>query len=688
MNRAFIPLRGKSSEPSCRRDITRQLERARFANSSVTGLQRSSHSDFEWHMRSTFLTLSVMLVACDPMLDASDGGTDAGPSDPAMRDGGSLTCQETYRQCDVEFRFRALDESSVQLRGDFDNWGLGVPMRREGADWVARVPLTVGSQVEYKFLINNSIWVLDPLNANKSAGGNSLRQNIQCESFRCPANAPDQAAFDWRDSVMSFVFVDRFHDADPSNNCPRVVSEFLADFQGGDWKGVTTRINEKYFTNLGVNTLWVTVPMQNTRAAGRGLDGRMYSAYHGYWPSDLESYERCFGTKQDLLDLVKAAHANQMQVLFDFAMVHMSNDAKVYSEHPEWFWDLNYKGQQCVCGSPVCPWDAEGKRCWFTDYLPHWNYTVEAARKYSVEQAARILVETNADGYRLDAIKHIDDSWLLELRKEVEKIANTRSPRPRMYFVGETYDFNNREYLKSFVDPKTKLDGQFDFPLRDRLLRAVMMRNSSMNDLRNFVDTNDSFYGSNALMSTWIGNHDLGRVIHMGEDTPLWDNSYASGQDRAFTNSPQLPRYRRPFERLANAYAFLMTSPGVPLIYYGDEIGLPGAGDPDNRRFMQWTGLTGDQEWLRSRVSLLGQLRKEHSAFRRGRRTSLSSTDDTYVYSMKDSTETLYVAINRSDSEQTVNGLPGKTLRDLYNQESVSGPSIRIPARSARILSE
>jgi glycosidase len=187
-------------------------------------------------------------------------------------------------------------------------------------------------------------------------------------------------------------------------------------------------------------------------------------------------------------------------------------------------------------------------------------------------------------------------------------------------------------------------------------------------------------------MSPWVGNHDLGRVIHMAEDTPMW-GAYDDGKNRAFNNPPTLPGYKRPFERLANAYVFLLTSPGVPLLYYGDEIGLPGAGDPDNRRFMQWTGLSPDQLWLRGRVAALGALRKDHPALRRGTRTSLSATADTFVYSMSDGTETLYVAINRGDADQTVGGLPAKMLQDLYNQSSVSGPSVMIPARSARVLS-
>lgn len=632
------------------------------------------------------LALTLFTTACGPVAPMSDGGTDGGST---TSDGGTTDCQEPYRLCTVEFRFRALDEQSVQLRGSFaaDGWTVGVSMKREGSEWVARVPAPFGSDVEYKFLINNSIWVTDPANTELSAGGNSLRRNISCTDFSCPPNAPQAAAFDWRDSVMEFVFVDRFFNADPSNDCHVANADPAGQYQGGDWKGVTQKVNEGYFTDRGVNTLWLTVPVKNATVSGGGGDGRQYSAYHGYWPIDLEQTESCFGTKQDLIDLVAAAHAKGMQVLFDFAMVHVHSSSPLFAQHPDWFWSLSFNGGQCVCDdASVCPWNAQGQRCWFTGYLPHWNYTVAAARDYSVAQAVKLLTDTQADGFRLDAIKHVDQSWLTQLRTEVEKVAATRSPRPRMYFVGETYDFGNRDYLKSFVDPKTKLDGQFDFPLRLQVLESVISRRAPMTALRDFVNTNDTFYGPNTLMSPWIGNHDLGRVIHMAEDVPMWSNPYADGKDRAFNNPPTVPNYRAPFERVANAFAFLLTSPGVPLLYYGDDIGLAGGGDPDNRRFMQWSNLSADQQWLRARVTKLGQLRKQHAALRRGHRTSLSATDDTFVYSMSDGAETVYVAINRGDSEQTATGLPTSALRDVLNEESVSGPALRVPARSVRVL--
>ena len=636
-------------------------------------------------MRSSLLVFgSVVFLACGPTTTGTDGGTDGGGMDP---DAGVTDCSEPYRSCGVEFRFRAIDEAAVEVRGNFSptGWMEGVKMTRDGDTWKATVPVPWGSAVEYKFLVNNNIWVTDPANP-KTANGNSLLDAVTCNTWTCEAGAPSSRAFDWRDAVIYFVFVDRFLDEDPSTNCSVPGADAPGQYQGGDWKGVTRRINEGYFNQLGVNALWLTVPVKNPTVAGLGADGHTYSGYHGYWPVDLDRLESCFGTEADLSALVQAAHGHGIQVLFDFAMVHLHSSAPVYAQHPTWFWPLNDNGRRCVCGDG-CDWNADGQRCWFTDYLPHWNYTVPEARDYSVGEALALVQKTGADGFRLDAIKHVDGSWLTSLRQRLQdEVVANRSPRPRFYLVGETYDFGNRDYLKSFVDVHTKMDGQFDFPLRLKLLQSVVMRQTPMTDLKSFVESNDGFYGPQAVMSTWIGNHDLGRVIHMAEDTPMWGDPYSDGKDRAWFNQPQVPGYRRPFERLANAYAFLLTSRGAPLIYYGDEIGLAGAGDPDNRRVMTWTGLTADQEWLKARISKLGQLRAAHPALRHGQRATLFVNDDAWVYSMTKETDVVYVAINRGDSDVTVSGLPADALFDEYNGVSVSGPSMVIPARSARVL--
>ena len=624
---------------------------------------------------------------------AQGGGTGGGGAGGGAGGGTPLPqCADALKRCAVQFTYPAGTETSAEVRGDFSDtgWAAGVAMTKSGNTWQATVPVPWNTPVQYKFVLDGSTWVLDPVNtATASSGGitNSLRSGTTCPTdYTCDAPSIAPGVFDWRDAVIYSVFVDRFADGDPSNNCTVSGVQAPANYSGGDWKGVTAKIQSGYFTSLGVNTLLLTDVVENFDGIGAGADGHAYSGYHGYWPSDLTRAEHCFGTEADLKALVEAAHAAHLKVLLDYAMVHVHLSSAVYQQHPDWFWPLSFNGGDCICNdNGVCPWNSQGQRCWFTSYLPHWNYTNPAARAYSVANVIDWVKRVGFDGIRADAIKHVDPSWMTDLRTALDtQVLAAQSPRQRFYMVGETYDFGNQGYIKSFIDPATKLDGQFDFPLRLNLLQAAVRGAMPLSSLKAFMDGNDSFYGSNAVMSTWIGNHDLGRVIHQAERPPRW-GEYDNGSNCAWSG-PGVVSGRAPYERVANAYAVLLTNRGAPLIYYGDEIGMPGCGDPDNRRLMQWTGLSADQQWLQARVAALGTVRAAHPALRHGNRTTLAVGNDTWLYSMTSPEETLYVAINVSDSPASVTGLPSGALDELVEGTSVTGPSANVPARQARIF--
>jgi len=187
-------------------------------------------------------------------------------------------------------------------------------------------------------------------------------------------------------------------------------------------------------------------------------------------------------------------------------------------------------------------------------------------------------------------------------------------------------------------------------------------------------------------MSTFLGNHDVPRSIHFAEDAPLWSDAWTDGKDRNWVNQPGLVGGTTAYQRVGVALALLMTNRGVPMIYYGDEIGMPGAGDPDNRRFMQWSGYSAGQSALLATVQKLGAARAAHAALRRGDRTTLVVDDEAWAYQMSDGSDTVYVALNRSDAARTVNGLPAKALTDALTGATFTGPSISVPARSAVIL--
>ncbi|MBI5611311.1 MAG: hypothetical protein HY902_20725, partial [Deltaproteobacteria bacterium] len=393
----------------------------------------------------------------DDAATPADAGDGSGGSDASDSDTAPSTCSDGEKWCNHSFVWTAQgDESSVEARGSWDGWKVGIPLTLSGSTWSGSGLLPQGQQFVYKFRIvrqsGKEDWQPDPsasqLIDDGYGGKNAVLPPLSCPSDGvCPApkticGVPAKlGAFDWRDAVLYFVFVDRFANGDPSNDQKASSADLadIANWNGGDWKGVTQKITSGYFKELGVNALWLTVPMDNTAAVEFGDDGKKYTAYHGYWPKDVNQPNSHFGAMADLQALVQAAHAQGIQVVLDYAMNHVHKDSPIFQNHPEWFHPLSVGGQECVCGSGVCPWDGpSGVWCWFRNYLPDFDFDNADARKASIDNVIWWMQQSGADGLRLDAIKHVEGAWLTELRtrllNEVEPVRGQH-----IWLVGETY---------------------------------------------------------------------------------------------------------------------------------------------------------------------------------------------------------------------------------------------------------
>ncbi|MBA3393745.1 MAG: hypothetical protein H0T89_13945 [Deltaproteobacteria bacterium] len=599
---------------------------------------------------------------------AGDGGIDVPPD--------GATC-EAKPTCTVTIRYTGTG-TNVSLRGDFapTGWTVGVPMTKQNGVFEVTLPVKDQQVVVYKFNVDGN-WIADPTNTRKSPDGHgAFNSVVRVDCDECPT----RPAFDWRDSIMYFVMIDRFANGDMANDAPISGVEGPGQYQGGDFKGLREKIDAGYFNDLGVNTLWLTSPIDNADNSNPGSDGHAYSGYHGYWPKDLDAAESKYGSEAELKAVVDAAHAKGIQVLIDYVMNHVHASSPVYAEHPDWFWpNDNGNGGNCVCGSG-CNWDNDRIRCWFDPFLPDFNFQNADARRYSIENAMAWAKRLGVDGFRLDAVKHLETSWLTDLRARIDPEVAWDQP---FYMVGETFD-GSRDLIKSYVNPSTMLDGQFDFPLRGQVLSNILRRDGTMGDLGGFLASNDSFYGAGSVMSTFLGNHDVPRTIHIAEDNPQF-GSWDGGKDRAWSNQPSLPAGKNPYERLTVAYTLLFTLPGIPMLYYGDEFGMPGAGDPDNRRFMQWSGYTANQTFLRDRLASLAKARTQHLALRRGTRTQLGVTNDVMIYKMTAPGDTVFVALNRGDAAQAAPGLPAGSYTDVVTGQAVTAP-LQVPARTGLVL--
>ncbi len=361
-------------------------------------------------MRSIRVLVATCLFwACSSAV--SNSNSDAGAPSDASADA-QVSCTAT---CDVEFRYPAEPGvSSVELRGEFgdDPWNTGLSLERSGDSWTAHLEMQDGALMQYKFVLNGTEWMLDPIQRSRipdSSG--SLNSVVQAD---CGCSESD---FDWRDAILYFVFLDRFFDGDPGNNMSVSGVPFEANYQGGDLVGLQQKIEEGYFDDLGVNVLWITSPIDNAQGIGEGRDGRTYSAFHGYWPRDMEAVDARVGTEQELRAMVDVAHEHGIKVILDYAMNHVHAESPLVSENPTWFWpNDNGFGGDCVCGSG-CDWGGEeGRRCWFTSYLPDFDFTNSAARAWSVNNAIGWIERSGVDGLRLDAVKQATSHPLLNFR--------------------------------------------------------------------------------------------------------------------------------------------------------------------------------------------------------------------------------------------------------------------------------
>ena len=624
--------------------------------------------------------------------------------------------------CDQEFRLDGYDSASeVLLTGTLvtPNWAAtaadgAIAMTKSGSSWVATVTLDPGSY-QYKFIVDGSTWIADPTNPDTVDDGfGGVNSVYKCGDVQ-PAACGDPADFDWRDTVMYFAMVDRFYDSD--GNSDPVSGASGADqwgnsgqYEGGDLAGVRAKMS--YLADLGVTALWLSAPYDNRDTPGAALDSNdthTYSGYHGYWPkpanidysdpnnpSPTPLVESRFGDASDLEMLVADAHAatsadgHGVKVLFDYVMNHVDIDSGLYQAHWDWF-ARDSNNQFRLCG-PDNLWDDPvwGTKCAFTDYLPPFNFDNTDARAWSINDAAWWAEEYGIDGYRLDAIKHVPLTWLTDLRSRLSTDI-TNPDGGRFYLVGETFDYYNRDLLKKFIDPKTMLDGQFDFPFKRELCEGVFDPAGSLDNFATFMDGNDGYYdGSDghAIMTTWIGNHDIPRAIHFAE-WKFGNCTQGSDTNNGWVDWGQ-PSASEPYDRLALAYALMMTNPGIPLIYYGDEIGLAGGGDPSNRRMMMWddSKLNAHQKELRAKVKQLANLRGRLKVLGRGHRTTLAKSHDTWVYRMGGcgtGFDDVVVAVNRATTARDVS-VPAGNWHDEITNTDVAAGTYSLPGLSYLVL--
>ena len=472
---------------------------------------------------------------------------------------------------------------------------------------------------------------------------------------------------DWRDAVMYFTMTDRFFNGDPSNDAPLSGLPALTNYVGGDLQGILDKIESGYFADLGVSAIWISWPGDNpdTAETGSYVDSddcqipqgapgyprveKQYSGYHGYWPRYLDRVEEHFGTMNTLKNMVTAAHRQGIRILIDLPINHVHDSSPFFLNHP-----TNYFNMDPIEICETIAW-ARPQTCWFSEFLPDIHYENERAVRDYMRMASWWVEESGCDGFRVDALKHVAWNFINSLRYEMNRKFGRSDVE--FYLVGETFSGDPND-IANYIG-EDLVHGQFDFPLNLHMLKAFGTQETGLDALysstRSFQEIYRNKYSS-AVMSNFIGNHDIARFLSLAAGDlycGVWDN--ISHISQGWRHPPSLPDNEEPYAKLRLAFSYLMTIPGIPLIYYGDEVGMPGANDPDNRRPMVFDDdLNAYQQENLAYIQTLTQIRQEHDGLRYGTLGPALLADSSFLaFPRLGTTERIAVVLNRSGSSRT-----------------------------------
>ena len=420
-----------------------------------------------------------------------------------------------------------------------------------------------------------------------------------------------------KDSIFYQIFPDRFANGDPRTD-PENVQPWDAaptgkGFQGGDLRGVIQKLD--YLLDLGINAIYLNPIF-------------LSSSYHRYNTSDYFQIDPKVGDMEDFKALIEVAHRNDIHIVLDGVFNHCGRGFFAFNDLLENQDQSPYRNWFHINRFPIdaySPGDATDYLGWWKlKSLPKFNTENLQVRNYLLK-VARYWIEQGADGWRLDVPNEIDDDGFWADFRETVLSVNRDA-----YLLGEIWE----------PDPRwanqTHFDDLMNYPVRDALLKFI---NGSLlpSQFADKVEKMTKLYPrENAYaMYNLVGSHDTERV---------W--TLLGGDQR----------------KVQQAFLFQFAYPGVPTIYYGDEIGLPGGKDPDCRRTFPWE----EEKWntqLRYFVQQLIHLRKRLPALRRGNFTRLLVDDPRgcYAFSRGLGDEKVVAAFNISSARRMLR-LPVSTL--------------------------
>ena len=479
------------------------------------------------------------------------------------------------------------------------------------------------------------------------------------------------------DDVIYLIMIDRFADGDPGNNNPQDAPPEANDphnpraFHGGDLRGIINHL--PYLKDLGITTLWLTPWTDNWNGVNRcDKPWCPNTYYHGYHTIDYYAVEDRFGDLKTLRELVDKAHALGLKVIQDQVANHVGSQHPWLKDPPlpDWFHGTLADHRLNTFRNSVLLSPHSNQRDvrdvldgWFSDDLPDMNQDEPEVARYEIQNALWWVGVTGIDGIREDTIQYMPRTFIRDLSLALHR------QYPKLWMVGEVFE-RDAAQTSFFIGGHTgwdgidtRLDSVFDFALWNTSL-GVFTKRLPVHALRDQLKY-DALYPDPAKLTVLANNHDTPRFLSLKGATV----------DGAKLHT-----------------AFILSTRGIPQLYYGEEIGMQGGEDPDNRRDFPVRAFEASErnakeqemfEWTRAWI----RLRREHPALRRGRLIDLIYDDNVYVFARQDDSETVIVAINREDRKRDVT-IPFKSVAPLlgatFNIPGSNGETtVTLPANSA-----
>lgn len=413
-----------------------------------------------------------------------------------------------------------------------------------------------------------------------------------------------------KDAVFYQIFPDRFANGDPSNDPPNVqpwgTIPTRRGFQGGDLKGIADQMD--YLLDLGINAIYLNPIF-------------MAASTHRYDTIDYLQIDPKLGNLADFHHLVNTCHQNGVRIILDGVFNHCARGFFAFNDILENGPDSPYLNWFHVKKFPLKAYekgDATNYKAWWgIKSLPKFNTDYPPVRRYLLN-AARYWIDQGADGWRLDVPNEIDDdSFWAEFRQTV------RSANPDAYILGEIWEANPRWVGENHFD------GLMNYPVRTAILGLL----SGKMTAKQFIETLEEMLTIYPKENTYtmynlIGSHDTERILTvLGGDT----------------------------RKVREAFLLMFAFPGVPAIYYGDEVGLPGSGDPDCRRAFPWEPEAWDLE-MRDWVKTLATLRQSNPALKEGdfRMLDVPVSTSCCAFARSSESQIIIAAINAGEEPVTM----------------------------------